>query len=330
MEPGNPFTERGRITDPSRFAGRWSELSLLFERLEAGRPVLVVGSPGIGKSSLLTHVTQAAAVNLELPDLRAYYLDLRSAASADEIYRTVSNALSRPGDTLAALELALLEARTPVLLCLDNAQRPLAEGWGVVLLESLARMARGAALFLVVATEGTPPLLSEPFALIRLGALAQTEVRLLVEAYLDEDMVAFTPAELRQLIELSAAHPAYVQRAAFHLYQSKLDPSIDWRAAYLLEARERPVPGAPLPPAIFEGRQQEQVTQSGYGEVSTDQPSDGPVQLPLPDAAPILILLAALILALLGYLLSGSLLLACAAAIVGAAAAALWPRLRRL
>jgi hypothetical protein len=330
MEPGNPFTERGRITDPSRFAGRWSELSLLFERLEAGRSVLVVGSPGIGKSSLLTHVTQAAAVNLELPDLRAYYLDLRSATSADEIYRTVSNALSRPGDTLAALELALLEARTPVLLCLDNAQRPLAEGWGVTLLESLARMARGAALFLVVATEGTPPLLSEPFAIIRLGALAQTEVRLLVEAYLDEDTVTFTPAELRQLIELSAAHPAYVQRAAYHLYKSKLDPSIDWRVAYLLEARERPIPGAPLPPAIFEGRQQEQVAQSGYGDISTDQPPDGPVQLPLPDAAPILILLAALILALLGYLLSGSLLLACAAAIVGATAAALWPRLRRL
>ena len=329
MQPGNPFTERGQITDPSRFAGRWSELSLLFERLEAGRPVLIVGSPGIGKSSLLTHVTQAAAVNLEMPELRAYYLDLRGAESAAEIYRTVATALGQPGDTLAVLELALLEARTPVMLCLDNAQGPLAEGWGEALLEALARVARGAALFLVVATEGTPPPLSEPFAIIRLGALAQTEVRLLVEAYLDDDQITFTPAELRQLIELSAAHPAYVQRAAYHLYQSKLDPSIDWRAAYLLEARERPIPGAPLPPAIFEGRRQDQVAQSGYGEVSGEQAPSGPIQLPLPDAAPILILLAALIPALLAYLISGSLLLAIAAAIAGAVVAALWPRLRR-
>ncbi len=329
MQLGNPFTERGRITDPSRFAGRWSELSLLFERLEAGRPVLVVGSPGIGKSSLLTHVTQAAAVNLEMPDLRAYYLDLRRAESADEIYRTVATALGQTGDTLAVLELALLEARTAVLLCLDNAQGPLAAGWGVGLLEALARVARGAALFLVVATEGTPPVLSEPFAIIRLGALAQTEVRLLVEAYLDENQITFTPAELRQLIELSAAHPAYVQRAAYHLYQSKLDPGIDWRVAYLLEARERPIPGAPLPPAIFEGRRQEQVAQSSYGETSSGQAPSGPIQLALPDAAPILILLAALILALLAYLLSGSLLLACAAAIAGATLAALRPRLRR-
>ena len=328
MQPGNPFTERGRISDPSRFAGRWSELSLLFERLESGRPVLVAGSPGIGKSSLLTHVTQAAAVNLEMPDLRAYYLDLRGAESAAEIYRTVTAALGQPGDTLAVLELALLEARTPVLLCLDNAQGPLAEGWGAAMLEALARVARGAALFLVVATEGMPPPLSERFAIIRLGALAQTEVRLLVEAYLDEDSIAFTPAELRQLIELSAAHPAYVQRAAYHLYQSKLDPSVDWRAAYMLEARERPIPGAPLAPAIFEGRRQDQVAQSGYGEVSGEQTPSGPLQLPLPDAAPILILLAALVLALLAYLFSGSLVLSIAAAIIGAVAAALWPRLR--
>jgi hypothetical protein len=328
MQSGNPFTQRGRITDPNRFAGRWSELSLLFERLEAGRPVLIAGSPGIGKSSLLTHVTQAAAVKLDLPDLRAYYLDLRGAESAAEIYRTVAAALGRPGDTLAALELALLEARTPVLLCLDNAQASLAEGWGVALLEALARLARGAALFLVVATEGTPPLLSEPFALIRLGALAPTEVRLLVEAYLDDDPIVFTPAELRQLIELSAAHPAYVQRAAYHLYQSKLDPSIDWRAAYLLEARERPIPGAPLPPAIFEGRQ-DQVQHSGYGETAVEQAPAGPLPLPLPDAAPILILLAALIPALLAYLLSGSMWLAAAAALAGAVVAALWPRLRQ-
>jgi AAA domain len=324
MAQSNPFTERGRITDPGRFAGRWSELSLLFERLEAGRSVLIAGPPGIGKSSLLTHVTQAAAVNLELPDLRAYYLDVRGADSAAEIYRTLATALGQPGESLAALELALLALGMPVLLCLDNAQGPLESGWGAAMIEALARVARGADLFLVVATEGALPLLSEPFATLRLGALAHTEVRLLVETYLDGDQIAFTPAELRQLIELSAAHPAYIQRAAYHLYQSKLDPSLDWRSAYLTEARVRPVPGAPLPPAIFEGEQRSQVAQSGYGDVSSAQPSNTPHQLPLPDAAPILILLVPLILALALYLLSGSLPLSLAAALVGLVAAALW------
>src|SRR6266542_7149639 len=89
MTPINPFTERGRITIPEHFAGRWSELSLIFERLEAGRPVLISGGPAIGKSSLLTHIVQSAAVNLEIPELRAYYLDLRGAESAAQIYATV-------------------------------------------------------------------------------------------------------------------------------------------------------------------------------------------------------------------------------------------------
>jgi hypothetical protein len=329
MAPSNPFTERGRITDPGRFAGRWSELSLLFERLEAGRPVLIAGSPGIGKSSLITHVMQAAAVNLELPDLRAYYLDLRGAESAAEIYRTVAAALRQPGDTLAALELALLAADTPVLLCLDNAQGPLEQGWGAELLEALARVARGADLFLVVAIEGALPLLSEPFATLRLGALAQTEVRLLIESYLDGDEITFTPAELRQLIELSAAHPAYVQRAAYFLYQSKLDPSLDWRSAYLAEARVRPIPGAPLPPAVFEGGRRNQMPQSGYGDVAGEASVNIPRQLPLPDATPILIVLVPLIIAPLLYLFSGSLPLSLAAALVGVAAAAVWPGLRR-
>jgi len=329
MATSNPFTERGRITDPARFAGRWSELSLLFERLESGRPVLIAGSPGIGKSSLLTHVTQAAAVNLELPDLRAYYLDLLGAENAAEIYRVVAAALGQPGDTLAALELGLLALGTPVLLCLDNAQGPLEAGWGASMLETLARVARGADLFLVVATEGAPPLLSEPFAMLRLGALAQTEVRLLVESYLDGGAIAFTPAELRMLIELSAAHPAYVQRAAYHLYQSKIDPQLDWRSAYLAEARARPVPGAPLPPGVFEGGPREQVAQSGYGEVSGERSLDIPGQLPLPDATPTLLLLVPLIVAPVLYLLSGSLPLSLAGALVGLVVAAVWPRLRR-
>lgn len=31
----NPFTQRGRSTNPEYFIGRWIELSLIFERIEA-------------------------------------------------------------------------------------------------------------------------------------------------------------------------------------------------------------------------------------------------------------------------------------------------------
>ena len=328
MAQNNPFAERGRITDPARFAGRWGELSLIFERLGAGRPVLIAGSPGIGKSSLLTHVVQSAAANLELPDLRAYYLDMMGAESAAEVYRTVAGALGQPGDTLAALDLGLVAASHPVLLALDNVDGALAAGWGDLMLEALARVARGGRLFLVAALAGGPPPLSEPFATLRLGALAQSEVRLLLDAYLDGDGegVSFAPAETRELAELSGAHPAYLQRAAFHLYRSKLDPGYDWRAAYRVEARDRPIPGAPLPPAVFEGERGPRVERSSYGEAAADQSPTRPAQRPLPDAAPALFALVALLAAVLAFALTRSWLVAAVAAAAGLAAAVLWRR----
>ena len=317
MAPINPFTERGRIIDPTRFAGRWSELSLLFERLEARRPVLLSGPAGIGKSSLLTHVVQSAAVNLEIPELRAYYLDIQAAESAAEIYRVVAEALGQRGDTLAALELALVAADEPALLCLDNVHVAIAAGWGVGLLEALARVMRGSSLFVAAAMEGTPPLLSERFAAIRLGALAQTEVRLLADAYLDGTEVTFAPSELHQLFALSGAHPAYVQRAAFYLFQSKFDPAIDWQAAYRAEVRAHPIPGAPLPPPVFEGLGREQLAQSSYGVEPDRQSLSVPPQFKVLEVPTALGVMVAFLSAALLLLLSGSLLLALLAGVVG-------------
>jgi hypothetical protein len=326
MPPLNPFTERGRITDPARFTGRWSELALIFERLEAGRPVLLAGPPGIGKSSLLTHIVQSAAVNLELPDLHAYYLNLAGAESAADVYRVVVAALRQRGDTLAALELALVAVEAPVLLCLDDAQTAIAAGWGEGLLESLARIARAGNLILVAAVNGRAPLLSERFATISLGALAATEVRLLADTYLDGTGISFTPAELRDLTDLSAAHPAYVQRAAFHLFQSKLDPNFDWRAAYLAEARARPVPGAPLPPAIFEGERNRRMEQSSYGEPQGISTPGAPQQFQLPEVTPALVFTLPLLAAALLLVLTSNLPLALLVALGGLLAVGFWLR----
>jgi hypothetical protein len=329
MTPINPFAERGRITIPERFAGRWSELSLIFERLEAGRPVLISGGAAIGKSSLLTHITQSAAVNLEIPELRAYYLDLRGAESASQVYATVAGALGQRGDTLAALELGLVAAGDPVLLCLDNAQAALAAGWGEGLLEALARVARGNNLLLVVAMAAEPPLLSERFATIKLGALAQTEVRLLIATYLDGTGVGFTGQELREIAELSGAHPAYVQRAAYHLFQSKIDPLVDWRAAYRDDVRTRPIPGATLPPAVFQGDDSQRLTQSSYTDGEDQRSRQIPQQLPLPDIAPLLTLLIALASVVVLFFLTGSWLFAIIAGLAALIGASLWQRQKR-
>lgn len=328
MPPTNPFTERGRITDPARFAGRWGELGMIFERIEAGRPVLISGVPGVGKSSLLTHITQSAAVNLETPELRAYYLDIAAAESAAQIYETLARSVGQRGDTLAALELGLVALDAPVLVCLDNADAALAAGWGEGLLEALARVVRGGHFALVVAISGAPPALSERYAQLRLGALAATEVRLLLETYLDGTGVEFTPQDLRAVAELSGGHPAYTQRAAYYLFASKLDPSLDWQVAYRVEARDRPIAGAPLPSAVFAGAATS-LGQSSYTEGAPAGAPAGPQLRALPERPPLAIFLAASLTTLLAYLAAGSWLIAIAAGLAALLAVVFWTRSRR-
>lgn len=266
--PANPFTERDRIIDPQHFIGRWRELSVIFDRLAVNSPVLIAGPTKIGKSSLLTHITQSGGVNLENPELRSFYVDLSVLPDAAACYELIVRALGSTGNTPAALEVALIEADYPVLLCLDNVETAMATGWGERMLETLARMTRRSRavatptaalpytsaqpLLLVAAMRSPVPTLSEPFATVTLSALSLTEARLFVDTYLGGTDIAFTAQEVRDLNTLSGGHPAYFQRAAYHLFIAKTQPGYNWRTAYLAEAQDRPIPGAPLPPGAFE------------------------------------------------------------------------------
>ncbi len=329
----NPFTQRERITDPERFAGRWREVGMVFERIEARRPVLLTGARGTGKSSLLTHVGQSAGAVLEDPTLEALYLDVALLPDAATVYRLIASALGGRGDSLEAVEAALSRVGRTVLVCLDHTEAAVAAGWGAELLERMARLARrsipgeagGLAprgegvfdLLLVAAGGATAPELSEPFAQVRLGAFAPAEVRLFAEAYLDATGVAFTAAELREAAAISAGHPAYLQRAMFHLFEARGRPDYDWRAAYLAEAREQPVPGAPLPPEAFVG-QGDAVRDEGRGGDLATRPAPAlPAAPPGGDLGGLLNAALPLVLALIALQVLGNWFVALAVLVAG-------------
>jgi hypothetical protein len=313
LNSSNPFTERGRISNPAKFTGRWREVSLIFDQIDRRRPVLIGGGPGIGRSSLITHIAQSAGAVLEIPDLIALSLDLAVLDDAATAYRLIAREFGVRGDTIADVETGLKRTPHPVLIALDNAQAAIAAGWGEALLENLARLARRSApsyaggigagladsfdLILIAAHTGAPPPLSEPFATVGLGAMAAAEVRLLVEAYLEGTGVEFSPATIYELARLSAGHPAYLQRAAYHRFIAEQDPSYDWKARYFAEAREQPIPGAPLPPEAFVGEGTAGANDSIYGELESAETQRS---APLPPAAGIAGLLTALIPLLIG------------------------------
>lgn len=329
----NPFTERARITDPARFTGRWRELGMVFERLEGRRPVMLSGAPGTGKSSLLTHVHQSAAAVLEIPDLASFFIDLAVLPDAATAYGLLTRAMGFRGDGPADLEHALGRLGRSVVVCADGADAALAAGWGEGFLERLARLARrsvpldpdgiappGAGLFdllLVAAAGAEQPQLGEPFAQVRLGALAASEVRLLTEAYLDETGVEFTGGELRELGQLSAGHPAYLQRAAYHLFEARARPGYDWRRAYLAEARERPVPGAPLPPEVFRGDGDAARDEGAAAPLEPGEAREAPELMATGRPGDFIAAVAPLVAALLALQLAGSWAVALAVLVAG-------------
>lgn len=323
----NPFTQRSRIVDATRFTGRWRELSMIFDAIDSRRPVLITGGPGIGKSSLLSHIVASAAIHLEEPALAAFYLPLRGDATPELVYQTVLQALGEPGSTATALDVALVARDTPALLCLDDAHLAVQAGWGGALLETLARIARGRQLLLIVAVAGEAPALGERFAVIRLGGFAPAEIRLFAESYLEGTGINFSANEVRALAHLSAGHPAYLQRAAYYLFDSRQHGG-DWRARFLAEARARPIPGAPLPPAAFEGEGATEAIQPAYGSGEPGQQHATPQVLPLPEAPRILLLLIAPMAALLFYFTTNNLAGAFLTLVISAAALAAWLRRR--
>jgi hypothetical protein len=341
----NPFTERSRITEPAHFTGRWREVSMVFERIEQRRPAMVAGAAGVGKSSLITHVAQSAGAVMEIPGLRSLFLDLAVLPDAPTCLGLIVRALGGLGQNMAALELSLMEAESTVLVCLDNVDSAITAGWGEGMLEGLARIARrsvmtypgglappgaGAYDLLLVAAAGRePPRLSEPFAAVTLGAMAASEVRLLCEAYLDGTGVEFSAGEIRELGRLSAGHPAYLQRAAYHLFMAHAQPGYAWQAAYLAEARERPVPGSPLPTAIFSGEGEGERVESSYGEDDAYEGEGGRPSAPqwrIEGPGPLIAAIAPLLAALVALQLSGSWLLVAAITAVGYGVVALITR----
>jgi hypothetical protein len=341
----NPFTERSRITNPAHFIGRWREVSLTFERLEQRRPAMISGPAGIGKSSLITHIAQSAATVLELPDLQSLFLDLALLPDAATCLGLITRSLGGVGSSLDDLQLALIACDHTVLISLDGADAAIAAGWGEGLLESLARLARrsvptypgglappGAGaydLLLLAAAGATQPALSEPFGGVSLGALAVPEQRMLCEAYLDSEPVAFSTDELHELGRLSAGHPAYLQRAAYHLYIAHTRPGYGWRAAYLAEAREAPIPGAPLPPAIFSGEGGAGGAESSYGELAEGEGRHSAPPRQIEGLGSLAAALLPLVAGLIALLAGGGWLAFLAVAALGYALAALALRRRR-
>ncbi len=254
----NPFFNRQRITDPTSFYGRTAQVEALYSAITTHQCRSLVGERKLGKSSLLTFVSQPATLRrygLDPERVLMLYFDLEGMASAgvDDFWLEVLDALSArlPQNELAsAVRRAADEGEIRFMTVRRLLRRIRDAGFSLVLcldeFEALARNSRfepdfygelrslAGELGLVYLTASNRSLydltfehsdtLSSPFfnifSELPLGLMSEAEARDLLGGLSSRGGQGFCDDEIAFAQSLAGTHPFFLQIAGFHLYET--------------------------------------------------------------------------------------------------------------
>jgi len=114
-EHQNPFTPLGgAIEDPNLFFGRDREIREIFETLNSGSSVAIIGESGLGKSSLLQAIKRTAFQN---SGRKPIYIGLGHLQSDDEFYAALCDSIGI--ETCSGYQLQRKTKQFRILLLLD-------------------------------------------------------------------------------------------------------------------------------------------------------------------------------------------------------------------
>lgn len=228
----NPFGDRGAITDPQRFYDREELLRRIFEELEKGSSVSLVGDSEIGKSSLLHVVCQLGPTRIKRVVDGFVYLSLECLDDENEFYEALCSHLGI--ETCRGLKLKRALTGKQYILCLDEAEKMAWEQYGFTrkVRSHLRGLADGNSepLTLVIASRSPlnqlfpdSPDLDSPLANICHQFDVKPFTRKEALGFLDKRLldtgVTFTPSMVDALLEEVGGHPGKLQRAAADLYR---------------------------------------------------------------------------------------------------------------
>ena len=239
----NPFTDRGRIDDATRFFGREAELQRIFDALGRHECVSIIGGNHTGRSSLLHQIAVQGVSRLQA---RYAYLTLEVCRNDQSFFEYACERLGGTGRRDRDLRRLIEVGR--VILCLDDMERLNTRGFSEYPRSFLRGMANGqnAPLTLVVTSQSPLPDLfyrdegpgkPSPFHSLfvhrlQLAPFTRGQCDAFLDARLKDTGVAFDTATRDELWALTQGHPYKLQRAAHHRYEAASNPTHDWRAEY--------------------------------------------------------------------------------------------------
>lgn len=226
----NPFTpQQGRVDNLELFFNQEPEIRRVFEVLNSGSSVALIGEEGIGKSSLLWKICQLAESCLHSPR-QSVFLDLNLVHDENDFYSALCHEVGIP-ESRSMLNRNLRSHR--VLLAIDNVGKMTWEGFTRQVRSHLRGLAEGSNAPLKLVLAANEPLgklfnnsqdesKTSPFTGIfqeeNLKAWDEATALAFIDARLAMTSVRFTEEEIIQLVQQSGGHPRQLMQLCYQTY----------------------------------------------------------------------------------------------------------------
>ncbi|MGF1677052.1 MAG: AAA family ATPase [Rivularia sp. (in: cyanobacteria)] len=229
----NPFIPRSGIVKTSqKFFGREKELNRIFETLNSGSSVALIGAREIGKSSLLWAISQEAETKL-IPPRKAIYLDMSQIYDEADFYYALCSEIGIEDCKGIRLTRALQKQRPQLLLLLDEIEKMTWDGFTNQVRGQLRGLANGhdAPLRLVVAASTSLDQLFpdsnqigmvSPFQNIcleeQINLWDEATVCDFIRYRLENNPIQFTEAEMTQIVKSCGGFPKEIMQMCYRTY----------------------------------------------------------------------------------------------------------------
>jgi serine/threonine protein kinase len=234
----NPFGKRGRIDNPAEFFGREELLRRIFEELDKGNNLSLIGERQIGKSSLLSMIEYLAHERLNSPPDAVLSIDMQIIHSEEDFFEALCSELEI--SPVRGYRLLRALRGKHYILCLDEIEKMKRDTLTVNARAELRGLADGARapFTLVIASrktlnelfadkdDGTSPLYNICTPII-VPPFSHDEARAFIAVRLQGTGVQFSEDEIVDLLEQSQCHPARLQQAAAELYRRHTERRYD-------------------------------------------------------------------------------------------------------
>ena len=233
VNEANPFVPvGGRIDSADQFFGQEQTLKWIFETLNSGSSVALIGDREMGKSSLLKAVEAKAKEALTIPR-EPIYLDLRNVADEEDFYYALCDKVGIPECKGYRLTRELKSKQ--LLLILDEIEKMTWDGFTNQVRGQLRSLAEGgnAPLRLVIAASKSLDKLFvdsadgnrvSPLSGVcqeqRITAWSEEVVRRFISDRLQPTSVVFSESDISSVVQASQGNPREVVRLCNSLYGS--------------------------------------------------------------------------------------------------------------